>query len=221
MPELSFGSLRLRLAPTVYEPAEDSFLLATYASSLAGKILDMGTGSGIAALSAAKASPANNVLGVDINESALECAKANANFNNASNCSFYYSNLFSGISGSFDAILFNPPYLPTTHEERMALGAEDEDGQRKARKGEGLSEGEAENAAYDGGASGMDVTEQFIPLAASHLNSGGKLAIIATSLCEGIEKTEALLSRHVGKPKILAEESFFFEKLVLLEAVKE
>ena len=75
MREIPFGALRLKISPTVYEPAEDSFMLATYASSLSGKILEIGTGSGIAALSAAAANKKNDVLGVDINGAAVKCAQ--------------------------------------------------------------------------------------------------------------------------------------------------
>ena len=48
--QVAFGELRLSVLPTVYEPAEDSFLLATYAFSLSGasRILEIGCGCGIA-----------------------------------------------------------------------------------------------------------------------------------------------------------------------------
>ena len=114
MQEISFGPLRIGVLPTVYEPAEDSFMLATCASSLSGKILEIGCGSGIVSLSAAAASPKNEVLGVDINAEAVKCARQNAETNGIRNAKFAVSDLFEGVNGKFDGILFNPPYLPTT-----------------------------------------------------------------------------------------------------------
>ena len=204
MAEISFGTLQLSIAPTVYEPAEDSFLLATYASGITEgkKILEIGCGSGIVSLSAAAASPKNDVLGVDINPSAVECAKANAKRNGVGNAKFAQSNLFSAIAppSQFDVILFNPPYLPTTRDEKLAL--------------------ERENAAYDGGESGLETFMRFAKQAPSHLASSGKVAVIATSLNDGIKKTLAELDERIGHAQILAEESFFFEKIALIEANK-
>lgn len=213
MKEISFGTLRLQVFPTVYEPAEDSFLLATYASSLTGKkagsrngldiaeglkILEIGCGSGIVSLSAALANRRNDVLGVDINPSAVECARANAEGNGITNAQFRPSDLFSDVSGKFDAILFNPPYLPTTREERLEL--------------------EDENAAYDGGASGLEAFRKFCHEVPDYLFLEGKAAVIATSLGEGIKKSLSELEERVGPSQILAQEPFFFEKITLIEA---
>ena len=197
---VSFGALSLSVLPHVYEPAEDSFLLATYASSLSGSILEIGCGSGIVSLSAAQANPKNSVLGVDINPKAVKCAGANAAANGIKNATFRKSDMFSEIptSQKFDFILFNPPYLPTTRAQRL------------------LSPDE--NAAYDGGASGLIVSKEFIMASPAHLKKGGRVAVIATSLGNGIEKTLALLESRVGKAGILAQESFFFEKIALIEA---
>ena len=198
--EVSFGALSFSIPPRVYEPAEDSFLLATYASGLSGSILEIGCGSGIASLSAAQASPKNTVLGVDINHAAVKCATENARANGIKNASFTLSDLFSALppSQKFDFILFNPPYLPTTRAERL--------------------KSPEENAAYDGGASGLNVFKKFIIGAPAHLAEGGSVAVIATSLGNGIEKTLALLEAHVGSARVLAEEKFFFEQLALIEA---
>lgn len=197
----SFGSLSLSIFPTVYEPAEDSFLLATYASSLTGSILEIGCGSGIVSLSAAQASAKNSVLGVDINTEAVKCAEYNAAANRITNARFLASDLFAALPprSKFDAILFNPPYLPTSREERLKDPSED--------------------AAYNGGEDGLKVFQRFIKDAPAHLAAGGKVAVIATSLGEGIEKTREALRVHIGAASALAQESFFFEKIALLEAI--
>jgi release factor glutamine methyltransferase len=197
---LSFGALNLKMARTVYEPAEDSFLLATYASSLSGSMLEIGCGCGIVSLSAASANPKSNVVGVDINPKAVECAQDNARENGIKNASFLLSDLFSALPASqkFDYILFNPPYLPTTREERLVPSEE--------------------NAAYDGGKSGTGVFMRFVAQAPAHLAAGGKVVVIATSLGDGTNRTLNALEARIGKTSILAQESFFFEKIALLEA---
>ncbi|MCX6770856.1 MAG: methyltransferase [Candidatus Micrarchaeota archaeon] len=201
--EISFGTLLLRVLPGVYEPAEDSFLLATYASSLPGNMLEIGCGCGIVSLSAAQASQKNTVLGLDINPAAVKCASENAHANGIKNAAFLRSDMFSAIpkGKKFDSILFNPPYLPTTRAERLGTPEE--------------------NAAYDGGATGIGIFKKFIAGAPGHLADGGKVAVIATSLGDGMEKTLALLNARIGPAQVLAEEKFFFEKIALIEASKK
>lgn len=198
--EISFGTLRISVSQTVYEPAEDSFLLATYASSLKGSILEIGCGTGIVALSAAQGDAANSVLAVDINPEAVECAKRNAEANGIKNCRFQQGNLFTAIPDTekFNYILFNPPYLPTTREEKLKL--------------------ESENSAYDGGESGLETFMQFAEGVSEHLTEGGKAAVIATSLNDGMKKTIEELEKRVGATQIMAKEEFFFEKIYLIEA---
>lgn len=194
------SGLDISVAKTVYEPTEDSILLADYASMQSGRILEIGCGSGIVSLSAAAADAKNKVLGVDINPAAVGCAKANAAKNKIKNCKFIQSDLFSNVEGKFNVILFNPPYLPTGKEETLP--------------------DKRENAAYDGGKSGLQISLRFIKEAGAHLLPNGKVAIIATSLNDGVQKTSSALGRNIGPAKIITDESFFFEKIVLIEAKK-
>lgn len=93
----------------IYPPSEDSYLLQKYVKKYAkGKVLDMGTGSGILALEALKKT--KNVLASDINKEAVI---------NAKNLGIkaIQSNLFSKIKGKFNLIIFNPPYLPEDKNE--------------------------------------------------------------------------------------------------------
>ena len=56
----------------VYKPGEDSYLLQRHVEQLvSGRILDMGTGSGIQAVTAARKNNVSHVLAVDINPAAL------------------------------------------------------------------------------------------------------------------------------------------------------
>lgn len=86
-----------------YEPAEDSALLEKHVKNLShGKVLDIGTGSGIQAFAAKNA---KTVTASDIDPN---CKASFAN----SKIKFVQSDLFSNIKGKFDTIIFNPPYLP-------------------------------------------------------------------------------------------------------------
>jgi len=95
---------------TLYEPQEDSYLLNKYVRQFAqGKVLDMGTGTGIQAVTAME-DPDNEVLAVDINPEAVEYVKKKG-------VNAILSDLFKKVEGKFDLIIFNPPYLPEDKRE--------------------------------------------------------------------------------------------------------
>lgn len=88
----------------IYEPAEDSFLLAKHVKKYAkGKVLDLGTGSGFLAEVALEST--KDVLASDIQEEVVAYVKKKG-----IHC--IQSDLFSNIKGKFNLIIFNPPYLP-------------------------------------------------------------------------------------------------------------
>jgi release factor glutamine methyltransferase len=73
------------------------------------RVLDMGTGSGVNAILAAGTS--SNVLAVDINPRALAAARANAERNGvADRIDVRYSDVFTAVNGTFDLIIFDPPF---------------------------------------------------------------------------------------------------------------
>lgn len=78
-------------------------------------VLDMGTGSGIGAVLAAKAGAAR-VDAVDINPEAARCARINALLNRADDrVRVFTGDLFAPLEGAkFDLVLFNPPYFRGT-----------------------------------------------------------------------------------------------------------
>lgn len=119
-------------------------------------VLDIGTGSGAIAISIKKNADVS-VSAVDISEDALSLAKENAKMNEAE-ISFIKSDLFENVSGKFDVILSNPPYIPTKDIEKLEkeLSFEPE-------------------CALDGGSDGLDFYRDIITDAKDHLNKNGLL----------------------------------------------
>lgn len=190
--------IRLLIQDSVYEPAEDSMLLAKHATKLKGRVLDMGTGSGIAALANAKANPSNEVIGADLSPEAVACAAANAKKNKIRNASFVVSDFFSALEGGFDGMTFNPPYLPTEYNERV-------DGPL--------------NLAFDGGKDGRKVLDRFLKEFDSHMNPGGTLLLLQSSL-NGPRKTRSALQKLDYKVRFVGRQDFFFETIWVVMAVK-
>lgn len=73
------------------------------------RVLDMGTGSGVSAILAAKVT--SDVVAVDINPKAVECAIANAERNGVTDrIAFLRGDVFDQVEGDFDLIIFDPPF---------------------------------------------------------------------------------------------------------------
>jgi release factor glutamine methyltransferase len=80
-------------------------------------ILDLGTGSGVIAVTLAAERPNANVFAVDANLVALEIAKKNGQKHNCQNIEFILSDWFSNVPKiEFDLIVSNPPYIPFDDE---------------------------------------------------------------------------------------------------------
>jgi methylase of polypeptide subunit release factors len=111
------AGFELTIRPTVYDPRyyRAPALFAEFIGrlDLAGKtVADLGTGSGLQALAAARAG-ASRVVALDVNPNAVAAATANARANGFSDrVSVVHSNLFSAIPPrpTFDVILSNPPF---------------------------------------------------------------------------------------------------------------
>jgi release factor glutamine methyltransferase len=179
--------------PKVYEPKEDSMLLADNLMIEKGDyVLDMGCGSGIQAIVASR--KAKKVLAVDINPVALETAKRNAEINNAENIDFRISDLFGNIKESekFDLIIFNPPYVPSDEKD-------------------------IEAKAWAGGILGRETIDRFIEGAPEHLTEKGRIQILVSSVNDpqGIMKN---LEKKNLKTKIIASQKLWFEELFILLA---
>jgi release factor glutamine methyltransferase len=142
---------------SVYRPGEDSYLLQGFVGRLTiGRVLDMGTGSGIQAVTAAEKTIVTHVVAVDINPEALKAARRRAaEAGVLTKITFVQSDLFEKVEGSFDWILFNAPYLP--------------------------SERGLDDPTWAGGDRGAEVIERFLTAAHDHLSLGGSILLVYSS----------------------------------------
>ena len=75
------------------------------------KVMDLGCGCGVVGITAARKCGAENVVMSDVNESAVETARANAALNGVDGVEVVLSDGFAAVNRTgFDLILSNPPY---------------------------------------------------------------------------------------------------------------
>jgi release factor glutamine methyltransferase len=119
--------IRILVIPSVFNPKRlrtGEFFASQLDASVVGhnfEVLDMGTGSGVCAVSAAR--HAARVVAVDINAAAVRCARMNALLNQLENrIEVRHGDLFDPVAGErFDLVLFNPPFVigePRNDRER-------------------------------------------------------------------------------------------------------
>jgi release factor glutamine methyltransferase len=123
-------------------------------------VLDIGTGSGAIIISLAALTDISGTA-VDISENALAQAAENAKANNvADRIDFIQSDLFENVSGSFDIIVSNPPYIESEVVTELDSQVKDYEPLR----------------ALDGGKDGLDFYRAIAENAHLHLNKGGLIA---------------------------------------------
>ncbi len=199
-----YKNYKLKLNSKVYPPHEDSEMLAdcVYANAF-GIHLDLGCGSGLAGFAGLLNSKVTKVVFADIYDEPLETAKKNLLLvKNKKETEFVKTNLFSNLTGKFDTISFNPPYLPTAEEEKIKGNL---------------------NKAFDGGLDGRLILEPFLKAVKNHLTEKGVLLLLNSSLSnsseyedknlDGNEETKIKLEKLGFQVKVFEERKFFFESL--------
>jgi release factor glutamine methyltransferase len=181
----------------VYDPAEDSFLLAKKMKiNEDDTVLDMGTGCGILAVLAAE--KAKSVLAVDLNPYAVECARRNAETNGVKEkIEFKCGNLFNPIdlNERFSLILFNSPYLPSELDEEKSWIEK----------------------AWAGGWNGRKIIDQFIMDSPRFLAAGGRINLVQSSLSD-INRTIQMFNEFDLRAVVVAQTKVPFENIVMVEA---
>ncbi len=170
----------------VYPPREDSFMLEKYVKKFAyGQVLDVGTGSGIQAKAAARKKSVKKVIAVDVDQSAvIHCKKTIKN----KKIKFLHSDLFQHVPGTFETIIFNPPYLP-----------DDEQDAGDAR-------------ALGGGKKGYELIARFLSEVGGYLKPKGQIPLIFSSLTDK-PVVDRLIEEHGFVSKVLETQKFFMEEL--------
>lgn len=197
MVEIEYKNTRVKLGASdlVYEPAEDSFLLADAALEDAEpgmSILEIGAGSGFVSAVLRANVKGVRVFATEINPHAALCAKANG-------VEVILTDLFKGIkpgSGGpfFDLILFNPPYLPTSEDEKVPGWL---------------------NYAFDGGASGRETLDRFLDEVRNYLKPGGKILVLISSIT-GLEAVKERMIKKGFEVDVVRRKKVSFEELMVV-----
>jgi release factor glutamine methyltransferase len=164
--------VRLVRLPGVFRPRSDTWMLAREAvtSLRAGDdALELCTGSGAVALEMAGAGA--RVTAIDVSRRSVATVRLNARLRRLSVRALRGS-LFEPVAGErFDLIVTNPPYVPAPTDDLPGRGA---------------------RRAWDAGRDGRALIDPICDAAAAHLNPGGAILIVHSSLC-GIDATLARL----------------------------
>lgn len=183
------GKILRAIVPTaneVYSPSDDSLLMLDAISNipLEGKeVLDVGTGSGILGLYCALHGA--NVTVTDVDESALILAQ-NAARSLGVDLNVAPSDLFSNVSGRFDLILLNPPYVPSSAIEDKTI---------------------------DGGKRGAELIRKFLDTLAEHLKMGGSALLLVSSMND---PSALIAEHADFDFSVVARSALFFEELQVL-----
>ena len=178
-----FYSLSFRVTPDVLIPRPETEFLVVALLDLARKrpkdrqtsICDVGTGSGIIAVCAAKHLPNALVTAVDVSPAALEVARTNAAEHGVEDrIELVESDLFAAVPPErrFDFVVSNPPYVSESEVASLPPDVKDFEPRQ----------------ALLAGKRGTEVIESLVPQAAERINPGGHLLVeINPALCDAVE----------------------------------
>lgn len=166
-----FRGLDLALSRDTLDPRPDTEILVDLALSLLAarggldrplSILDLGTGTGAIGLALLAELPQAAAVLTDISGGALKTAADNASANNLANrTAFLQSDWLESVTGRFDAIVSNPPYIPSGLIAGLDIEVRAHDPLR----------------ALDGGAGGLESYRAIAGRAPVFLNPGGFIAV--------------------------------------------
>lgn len=168
-----FWGLPLTLAAETLVPRPDTETVVELALEMLGaggalsrelRIADLGTGSGAILLALLSELPNAQGFGTDISAAALQTARINAaNSGFSGRATFIACDYATDLSGLFDLIVSNPPYIRSADIAGLAAEVRNYD----------------PPAALDGGVDGFDGYRVLIPQAARLLSAGATLVVEA------------------------------------------
>jgi release factor glutamine methyltransferase len=189
-----FWSLDFEVTPDVLDPRADTELIVetVLAETCAGstaRMLDLGTGSGCIPISVLSERPSMTAVAVDISPAAIEVANRNAwRHRVADRISFMEGCWFEPVSGSFDIIVSNPPYIPASDIDQLAPGVKNFD----------------PRLALDGGADGLD-PYRLIAAESGHVLIAGGLLVLEIGYDQGEAVAKLLESAGFSQIQVLRD----------------
>lgn len=166
-----FYGLRFDLSDETLEPRPDTEILVDVILPIAQKrmtangarsILDLGTGTGAIALSILHNCDGATAVGVDLSKGALETAFQNAEqLGLADRFSTTESDWFSNVTGHFDIIVSNPPYISAQAMQELSIEVDEHD----------------PALALFGGEDGLDAYRLLAEQSLNYLKSGGTIGL--------------------------------------------
>ncbi len=189
---MKLETIRFKKPDEGYAPSDDSWLLAHAIENenvRGKKCLDMGCGSGIQT-AALLLGGAESVHAIDLNPAAIRTTQKmiETYFANAhTQCTL--GNLFEGVKGKYDVIVFNPPYVPSDELKWMEV---------------------------DGGEEGREVINRFMSQFPKHLGETGMCLLLVSSL-NGIENIQTTLHKRHFKTKVVSSLKLSFEALHVIK----
>ncbi len=161
----AFYGLDFDIGPAVLDPRADTESLVEAALELMPAracVLDLGTGSGCVLISVLTRALDARGLGVDISAGALRLARQNAHLHNVRDrIGLRKGSWFSCVSGRFDIIVSNPPYIARGEIDHLATEVRAHD----------------PRCALDGGPDGLDAYRHICRVAPIYLEAGGHLLL--------------------------------------------
>jgi len=166
--ERSFAGLRMQLGPQTLEPRPDTEAVVEAALACLGDagractLLDLGTGTGAILIALLKALPASRGAAVDLSEGAARVAAGNAALNGvADRMSVIVGDWSSSLSGPFDLVVSNPPYIESAAVDTLDREVRDHD----------------PRLALDGGPDGLGAYRAILADAGRVLRPGGHVVL--------------------------------------------
>ena len=174
----------------VLDPRGDTETLIDYViEKPVKKVLELGTGSGVIAVTLACAWKEVQVTAVDISEDALLLAQINAEkFNVENKIQFLKSDWFENVEGIFDMIISNPPYIGWVEQNKISAEVKKYDPEI------------ALFAGYDG----FDAYKKIIPCLSKFLNKDG-LVVLEIGASQSSQVKDIMNSSGFFDVKILKD----------------
>jgi release factor glutamine methyltransferase len=201
-----FYGLEYEVTADVLIPRHDTEVLVSQALKLhpdALSVLDIGTGSGCIAVTLQKQLTQAKVTATDISLAALAVARRNAEKHEA-NIEFLEGSLFVPVGNrSFDLVVSNPPYIPTSDICNLEQEVRDYD----------------PLTALDGGRDGLEIYKKLIPAAGKHLNQDGWL-LVEIGFAQAADVVQLFRDSCLYREPVVARDTSEIERVVAAQ-IKE